>query len=165
MIQLLLLLCMTGCEWEGAEYGEEGGGGGGGWDTGGGSCNSAHENCGPGSCSGEGVNMLPGANCLSCHTGGEAGAWTVGGTVFSDGLGARGASNVTVVVTDSKGTKVEMNSSSVGNFYTSKKLVPPLSAKLLRGGQVVEMARTVNTGACNSCHSCGGSAGGKLYEP
>ena len=81
-----------------------------------------------------------------------------------DGLVGRSAT-VTVKVTDSKGTVATMTTSSKGNFYTSKKLVPPLSATIESDAGSMTMGQTVSTGACNSCHKCDGEAGGKMYEP
>ncbi len=133
-------------------------------------CNTANEDCGPGTCSGEGSNMLPGSNCQSCHTQGlmpeddEPDKWfSVAGTVFSDLAGSDGVSGVTVRVTDSEGTTVELTSSSAGNFKTTKALVPPLNAEVEYNGSTATMASEVSTGACNSCHNCDGPAGGKLH--
>lgn len=158
--------------YEGGEGGEGGGGGGGGgYDTGTGgdpSCNSANENCGPGSCGGEGGTMLPGSDCLSCHRSGgaeEAPTWYAGGTVFTDDLGSDGASGARIRITDSTGYTAELSSNSAGNFYTSHRLVPPLTAEVETNAGTLTMGETVNTGACDTCHSCGGAAGGKLYVP
>ena len=134
-------------------------------------CNTDNEGCpDEGSCSGEGSNMLPGADCLACHTQGnmpkedEPDKWyTVGGTVFTDVFGTDGESGATVIVTDSEGTEVTLTSSSAGNFYSRTALVPPLSAEVHVGGEIKQMASTVSTGACNSCHKCDGAAGGKLH--
>ena len=87
-------------------------------------CNTDNEACAPGvaGCGGEGANMLPGSDCLSCHRRGgadEAPEGSVGGTVFSDLLGTAGAAGVRVIVTDSTGTSVTLTGGSVGNFYTS----------------------------------------------
>lgn len=131
-------------------------------------CNTDNEECEPGSCGGEGANMLPGSDCLSCHTRGgdeEAPTWYAGGTLFGDIDGSDGVSGATVHITDSEGTTVDLTTSREGNFYTSKHLVPPLSASVETDDGTVEMSGTVETGACNSCHSCEGEAGGKMYAP
>lgn len=183
------LVCMfaVACEYEGGEGNggdENGGDGNGGTDTNGGggngggnggtdtnvdpSCNSANENCGPSTCGGEGGSMLPGSDCLSCHRSGgaeEAPTWYAGGTAFVDDLGSDGASGATIKVTDSTGYTATMTTNSVGNFYTSHRLVPPLTATITTSAGTQAMGSTVNTGACDSCHSCGGEAGGKLYTP
>lgn len=131
-------------------------------------CDDANEDCAVGTCGGEGSNMLPGANCLACHTSGgdrEAPIWYAGGTLFADLDGTEGTSGATIHITDSEGTTVDLTTSRVGNFYTSRHLVPPLSASVETSSGTVEMARTVETGACNTCHTCDGEAGGKMYSP
>ena len=152
--------------------GNNGGGNNGGGDTG--VCNDDNEDCTPNTCGGEGENMLPGADCLVCHTSGRAMAapppedappWTLGGTIFSDSLGTAGVDGATITVTDSRGQTATMTSSRVGNFYWSRSLTPPLTASVTTSSGTLTMASEVNTGACNSCHQCDGSAGGKLYAP
>ncbi len=131
-------------------------------------CNTANEDCAPGTCGGEGGTMLPGADCLACHKVGganEAPPFGIGGTVFTDIFGTSGASGVTVRVTDATGKVVELTSNSVGNFYTTQTVTPPLTAEVEVGGNVRAMATQPDTGACNSCHKCDGAAGGKLYQP
>ncbi len=145
-------------------------------------CNEANEDCAPGTCSGEGADMLPGSQCLACHSqgnlsddkdwevdeageSGEGGIFTVGGTVFEDILGSGGAPGVTIRITDATGSQVEMVSSSSGNFYTDSTLTAPLSAELERDGSIISMVSTASTGDCSSCHRCDGPAGGKLYAP
>jgi len=141
-----------------------------------GTCNTDHEECAPGvsGCGGESANMLPGADCLACHDGSgggedrvveEAPLWTAAGTLFSDLDGTEGVSGATVRITDSTGTTVELTTSSKGNFYTSRSLTPPLSAEIETAAGTVSMSAAVDTGACNSCHRCDGSPGGKMYAP
>jgi hypothetical protein len=135
-------------------------------------CNEANEECGTWNCSGEGSRMLPGADCLACHTQGnmpeddEPDKWyTIGGTVFEDLDGTAAASDVIVRITDADGRVVELSSNSVGNFYGQQDLVMPITAELERDGAVVSMATEVGSAACSSCHSCDGAAGGKLAAP
>lgn len=133
-------------------------------------CNDDNEECAPGvsGCGGEGANMLPGADCLECHSRDgdrEAPIWTAGGTLFTDEYGAEFKSGATVKITDSTGQTVTLTSSSKGNFYTSKALTPPLSAEVTTDAGTLSMDQTVDTGACNSCHKCDGEAGGKMYAP
>ena len=149
----------------------DGGTGDGGTGDGGAECETTNEECGPGTCEGEGANMLPGSDCLACHSPGnfeeddEEAFWTVAGTVFVDLEGTDGASGVIVRVTDSQGTVSAMSTSAAGNFYTTDPLVPPLSAEVEYAGEVIDMGTEVETGACNSCHRCDGDPGGKLYAP
>ncbi len=161
---LLVPLFVSAC----GEAGEGDEGGGGLPDDTATACNEANESCdAPGTCGGEGANMLPGSPCLSCHTtgGGEAGVFGAGGTIFEDLDGTAGAEGVIVRVTDSTGKVVEMTSTSSGNFYTKEDLVPPISAEAERDGNVVQMVTQPDTANCNTCHKCDGAAGGKLYAP
>lgn len=133
-------------------------------------CNTDNEECSPSAsgCGGSGADMLPGANCLSCHTRGganEAPTWSAGGTLFLDIDGSAGVRGATVIVTDVDGNEETMNTSTSGNFFTNGRLTPPLTARIEYGGNTVEMASSVNTGACNTCHTCEGAAGGKLHAP
>ncbi len=115
--------------------------------------------------------MLPGANCLACHEAGVPGdgdeeeEMTAAGTVFADEWGTMGAANVIVRIIDATGYVVEKTSNSVGNFYTGRDLVFPITAQVERDGKVLEMDDPVDEGGCNSCHSCSGEAEGKLYAP
>ncbi len=135
-------------------------------------CVETNEACGPDNCSGEGDLMLPGSNCISCHSEGnmpeddEPKNWyTIAGTVFKDINGTAGASGVTIRVTDSVGTVVELKASAVGNFYSRTQLQAPLTAEIESGGEKKVMIAEVQTGDCASCHKCGGVAGGKLFGP
>lgn len=137
-------------------------------DTDPGVCDTTHEDCGPGTCFGEGARMLPGSDCLACHTRGSgvrADVWTAGGTIFEADDGLAPASGVTVRITDDEGRVVELLSNAVGNFYTRSALTPPLTAEVERDGEVLTMTTPVPDGGCNACHACEGAAGGKLYAP
>ena len=172
---LALASCATEGEGNLSGEGDEGGGddGGGGGDDGGGGetgvlsgdCDASNEDCGPGTCGGEGSTMLPGANCLSCHTGGEQGRFTIAGTVFADLDGTAPASGVTVTIRDANDDVVTLDSNRVGNFYSSASLAFPITASVEADGATLEMASAVSTAACNSCHQCDGAAGGKLHAP
>jgi hypothetical protein len=134
-------------------------------------CNRRNEGCGPNNrdCQGEGVDMLPGSNCLSCHFEGAGGgnrvpAWTAGGTVFTDIYGTMPSVGTVVRITDANGRLTTLRTSRTGNFYTAIPLVMPIRAEVeTADGQVRTMASAVSSAACNTCHSCDGSAGGKLY--
>lgn len=133
-----------------------------------GECDTTNESCAEGEpgCRGEGATMLPGADCLACHgPTGRAPTWTAGGTIFTDASGLRAAKNVTITLTDDAGKVVTMTSNGVGNFYTTKSLKFPINVDIEKGGVKKSMASAVDDGGCNSCHSCDGAAGGKLYAP
>lgn len=133
-------------------------------------CVPTHEECAPGvaGCFGEGDFMLPGSNCLACHSpGGLLGAptWTAGGTIFTDAAGVKAAKNVEIKITDANDQVVTLTSNSSGNFYTGRALAFPIQVDVTKGGVTRSMATAVDEGGCNSCHSCEGAAGGKLFEP
>lgn len=144
-------------------------------------CNEANEACESGLCDGEGGEMLPGADCLACHSAGnftddkaaakESDAedadqlFTAAGTVFADLDGTEPLQGAIVRITDADGATVELTSNGVGNFYTSTPLTAPLSAEVEVDGEIVEMGTTIDDGGCNSCHACEGAAGGKLTGP
>ena len=134
-----------------------------------GACDTENEECGPDvdGCGGEGSNMLPGSDCVTCHSPGEEGegSFSIAGTVYVDIDGSDGLEDAVIRVTDANGDVFELDSHSSGSFYTEDDTVPPLQAEIEVDGEVVSMAADVETGACNSCHSCEGAAGGKLFGP
>ena len=113
--------------------------------------------------------MLPGSDCLACHSDGAGGrerapVWSAGGTLYNDIYGSRPVSGATVRVTDASGRVVTMRSSSSGNFSTATRLLAPMRAEVeLADGTVFAMGREIDEANCNSCHSCDGEAGGKIY--
>jgi len=149
------------------------------------SCDTSNESCGPNTCNpGEGSpTMLPGANCMSCHSPGnlddfqkttsalaptapgENLFFTIAGTAFEDLEGSGPLSGATIRVTDSAGKVVTLTTNSAGNFYSATSVSPPLTAQIEVGSDIRKMAHTVDTGACNSCHVCDGTPGGKLHGP
>lgn len=116
----------------------------------------------------EGPTMAPGENCLSCHSGGgEEGSWTVAGTVYGavDAAAEDGLASVEVQITDDAGKEVTLNSNSAGNFYTAEAFTFPIHVAVQKNGTRVAMGTAPASGACNSCHTPGGSAPGRLYVP
>jgi len=176
MLSFLLLL-LVGCETPPNKDTNSTGGGDSGntntQDTGSNlTCNTQNENCGPdvSTCRGEGGTMLPGADCISCHSQGnfpgrEDVYFSIAGTIFTNKAGTAPLNNATIRVTDSTGNTVTLHSNSVGNFYSEQRVSPPLTAEVEVDGNVRSMGSSVDTGACNSCHQCEGSAGGKLAGP
>ena len=107
----------------------------------------------------EGPEMMPGSDCLSCHTGGEPGRFTAAGTVYPGGTAGAGIGGVTVTLTGSGvGQVVTLTTNGVGNFYTGAPLTAPISVSLSgNGGSVDRPAH--NGGACGACHQQGNAAG------
>lgn len=147
-------------------------------------CNESNEACEPEVCGGEGGQMLPGSDCLACHSEGnlvddkgvarakesedgeeDGPFFSAAGTVFADLDGTEPLEGALVRITDANGTLVELTTNAVGNFYTDDALTPPLSAEIEVDGEIAQMTETPDVGACNTCHACDGSVGGKLTGP
>jgi hypothetical protein len=127
-------------------------------------CDTTNESCRPGTCGGEGSRMLPGADCLACHKsgGGEAPIWTAAGTAYVDAAGSGPLDGATIHITDQTHT-FDLITNSVGNFHTNTHITPPFTASIETDAGTLTMTEHQTTGACNSCHSCDGAAGGKLH--
>jgi hypothetical protein len=114
-----------------------------------------------------GPTMSPGSSCLSCHTaGGGAPAFTAAGTVFAGGNSTAGVAGATVTIRPSSGATVVLTTNSVGNFYTSASLNPPLTISVSAGGRTNTMASTASSGACGACHkpsATGASARARVH--
>jgi len=110
-----------------------------------GGCNRCHGS--GGTTLATGPLMAPGQDCLSCHDGRAALAFSAAGT-WGGGAGA------TVTIVDSGGRTVTLVTNDVGNFYTSERLAFPLTVRV--GGE--RMPDPVTYGGCNRCHGPGGSA-------
>jgi hypothetical protein len=107
-------------------------------------------------CSGEeeeGPDMQPGSNCMSCHTGGDAPAFTAAGTVFAGGDLTVGVGGATVTITPATGRPVELITRASGNFYTNLPLTPPLTIVVSAGGFTNPMSSSASSGACGACHA------------
>lgn len=110
----------------------------------------------------EGPNMLPGSDCISCHTGGDAGRFTAAGTAYPGGDAASGIAGVTVTLTGSGGGQtVTLTTNAVGNFYTNAALTPPIDVSLSGNGGTVSLADHTGTGgSCGACHAPPAGDGG-----
>lgn len=106
----------------------------------------------------EGPMMSPGEDCLDCHGGGDARAWSFAGTL-SGSEGAR------VTVVDRNGRVLTVRANQAGNFYSAESLVFPLRDVILDGRNVsnnVTVMRDLPHGSCNrptgtsGCHAGGG---------
>jgi hypothetical protein len=120
-------------------------------------CNRDNEDCRPGTCGGDSVNMLPGSDCAACHS------LSIAGTVFSDIDGTNGVSGATVRVVDANGDVTELHTTGSGNFFTQRHVEFPAFVEVERDGNVIEMFSEINHGACNTCHVCDDE--GKVYAP
>ena len=102
---------------------------------------------------GEGL-MLPGTECLGCHTSGKAAtrAFTLAGTVFATDTCPQPATDAVVRVVDASGVTVDLPVNAAGNFYTDRALAPPWRVSLVLGDAITPMAAPTADGRCNRCH-------------
>ncbi len=113
-----------------------------------------------------GALMLPGENCLRCHSSGsnypQAPDWTLGGTVFTaaDATETDGVRDAVVEITDKTGRVLKLTTNEAGNFYTQEPLEPPFRVALEYGGKRAQMPIEAPAGSCNACHSHPDPTGG-----
>jgi hypothetical protein len=119
--------------------------------------------------SGTGQTMRPGEACPSCH-----GNFVIAGTVYPTGHepndcdGVNGSTTtVTVVVTDSTNKQFTLTPNAVGNFYSSTKITPPITAKVVENGKERAMVSPQTITNCNMCHTSNGANGapGRITLP
>lgn len=114
-----------------------------------------------------GPGMEPGADCMSCHSGGIAPAWTASGTLFTDPASAAdgGLEGAQVIITDNGGRELTLTTNSAGNFYTAESLAFPIHVQAQFGAHRMAMSSTSQSGSCNSCHAAPGLLGapGRLF--
>jgi hypothetical protein len=107
--------------------------------------------------------MHPGRDCIGCHGSGKGPSYHVAGTVFPTGPAKDdcfGSPGVTVRITGADGVVTDLGTNGSGNFMTKRAIATPYTAEVLRNGAVVGKMQTAQTsGACNSCHTEGGSPG------
>jgi hypothetical protein len=115
--------------------------------------------------------MRPGADCIACHSAsGEGPRFTIAGTVhaaFDEPTDCLGVAGVSVSVTDTNGTVVDLVTNSAGNFYTKTALAMPIHARLSFEGRERVMTLAPQVGACASCHTETGAnnAPGRILAP
>jgi hypothetical protein len=85
--------------------------------------------------------------------------------LFQTHLGGEGVQGAVVRVTDATGRLLELQTSRTGNFFSVEPVETPLLAEVEFEGRVIAKQQPVDSGSCNTCHSCGGSLGAKLYPP
>jgi hypothetical protein len=114
-----------------------------------GGCNRCHASGGAATgASATGPLMAPNQDCLACHDGKQARAWTAAGTWPTPGA--------TVTLRDAGGQSVTLTTNQVGNFYTDAALTFPLTAAV----DGVSMPAQVTYGGCNRCHANGANGAG-----
>jgi hypothetical protein len=79
-------------------------------------------------------------------------AFTLAGTLFSDGSGSAPVPGATVVITDSGGGRVDLVTHENGNFYTASTIEFPVTVDASKCPDHASMLSPVTLGGCNSCH-------------
>ena len=121
----------------------------------------------------QGPQMMPGSDCMSCHSSGGAAiashAWTLAGTVFADPKSPTAApvQAAEVLVTDAAGKTLTIRTNGSGNFYSAEPLTFPVHVEVQDGSQRMAMVASPPVGSCNACHAGQGLNGapGKLFVP
>lgn len=117
----------------------------------------------------EGPTHRPGQPCVLCH--GAIGPGepeiVVGGTIYETKGDPKPAPDITVTLTDAKGTQRTTTTNSVGNFYVLKSAwepVFPLSVGITNSqGANAEMeSKIMRDGSCATCHR---NAGDQHHMP
>ncbi len=113
-----------------------------------------------------GQTMAPGRTCVGCHGPGM----TAGGTVYptahepDDCIGAgsaAGISGVYITITDANNNKTVMGVNSSGNFYTTKSIAMPYTARVTYQGRERDMVTPQTSGDCDGCHTESGTNTGQ----
>lgn len=115
--------------------------------------------------------MHPGGDCIGCHAqGGEGPKFSIAGTVMAgsaDDTDCNGTAGVTVEITGADGQVLELATNSAGNFYSTKTVATPYSAKIKKGGAERAMSAAQTETNCASCHTADGANGapGRVLAP
>jgi hypothetical protein len=98
-----------------------------------------------------------GADCFQCHGGQGAPRFYAAGTAYTTATSSTPLVGATISVVDKAGVKVDLVTSSNGNFYTSTPLSYPLTVYASKCPTVMPMTGKVNAGGCNAsgCHVAG----------
>jgi len=110
----------------------------------------------------------PGLDCMQagCHAaGGDGPTFSLGGTVYTDALGAAPQVGATITIKDALGIELNLATQQNGNFYSAAQLTPPLTTYASECPGILHMTATA-TGNCNTggCHD-GVAATGRVYLP
>ncbi len=105
-----------------------------------------------------------GSNCMSCHNGTDAFAFSIAGTLYDSTKTNVYAGGTVEIYSGANGQGtliVSLVSDKNGNFYTTEQVnlssgVYP-SVKNMHG-MMMHMPQPTTSGACNSCHTQGGTA-------
>lgn len=117
-----------------------------------------------------GPSHRAGQPCTTCHrVDGPARAFVVGGTIYVSPTDKRGAAGIIVVFDDRNGSKRQVMTNDVGNFFiASQDWSPafPIGVALYDGDTPIGIkTRIAREGSCAKCHSDprGPTSAGALY--
>jgi hypothetical protein len=117
-----------------------------------------------------GPEHRPGQPCLLCHSDdGEAGAFTIAGTVYLDLSSNTPVDNVQVTAFDSKGMSFTATTNCAGNFFVRpQEFAPTFPIWLeMQGGETFRSmeSQSYREGSCAACHTSevGPSSPGPVY--
>ena len=105
-----------------------------------------------------------GKNCMSCHNGTNAFAFSIAGTLYDSMKTNVYVGGIVEIYTGSNGQGtliISLVSDKNGNFYTTEQVdlssgVYPSVKNTI--GMMAHMPQPTTSGACNSCHTQGGIA-------
>lgn len=115
--------------------------------------------------------MHPGGDCIGCHSSeGEGPTFTVAGTVMGaldDDTDCNGIGGATVEILGTNGGTLTLVTNDAGNFFSTKALPTPYTARVTINGTVFEMGTAQTSGRCNACHTAAGENGapGRIAAP
>lgn len=114
--------------------------------------------------------MLPGRNCLVCHSpDGQASrrVWTAAGTVYAnaDDKCNQGLEGVKVEIADAtRKILITLTTNRSGNFFTSEPIdFRGVIARVSKDGKFKEMQGAMVNAYCPECHYPGGIAPGRIF--
>lgn len=114
--------------------------------------------------------MLPGRNCLVCHSpDGQASrrVWTAAGTVYDspDAECGKGLAGVKVEIADAnRKILITLTTNRSGNFFTSEPIdFRGIIARVSKDGKFKEMQGAMVNAYCPECHYPGGLAPGRIF--
>jgi hypothetical protein len=113
----------------------------------------------------------PGQPCVVCHNdeSGEAGPFTLAGTVYLDALSNTPVGDVQVTIIDSKANSFTLATNCAGNFFVRPSQFVPVYPYWveMNAGQVYRSMDTASfrEGSCSGCHADpkGQSSAGHVY--
>ncbi|MEZ4446807.1 MAG: hypothetical protein R3B72_47450 [Polyangiaceae bacterium] len=116
--------------------------------------------------------MHPGLDCIGCHADrGEGPSYEAAGTVygaFGEADDCAGLEGVLVEITDANGTLHSATTNRAGNFFIEDaSIATPITAKVTRAGNSLEMVDPVPSANCPTCHTSSGANGasGRIVAP